>query len=89
MPASASRTHKIGLVVGRLPFRVVQPYAKYGKDKARESMIISEHATAAGAFAEIDRLSSEMARTGALSNAIELLAVDAERRIVLPCSRDP
>lgn len=53
-------------------------------------MIISEgHATAAQAFAEIDRLSSEMVRTGVPSNAIELIVVDADRRIVLPCSRDP
>lgn len=69
-----------------LPFLVVQPF---GKDRARESTIISGHHTAAEAFAEIDRLSSEMARTGAPSNAIELLVVDAERPIVLPCSRDP
>jgi hypothetical protein len=58
-------------------FRVVQPY---GKNKARESTIISEHATAAEAFAEIDRLSSEMVRTGAPSDAIEFtLLSDMER----------
>ena len=28
----------------------------YGRDKAREATIISQHATAAEAFAEIDRL---------------------------------
>ena len=62
-----------------LPFLVVQPY---GRDKARESTIISGHHKAAEAFAEIDCLSSEMARTGAPSNAIEFFVVDAERRIV-------
>jgi hypothetical protein len=62
-----------------LSFRVVQPY---GRDKARESTIISGHHKAAEAFAEIDRLSSEMVRTGAPSNAIELIVVDANRRIV-------
>ena len=62
------------------PFRVVQPY---GKDRGRKSTIISEgHATAAEAFAEIERISLEMVRTGAPSDAIELLVVDVERRIV-------
>jgi hypothetical protein len=43
-------------------FRVVQPY---GRDKARESTVIREHATAADAFAKIDRMSAQMVRTGA------------------------
>jgi hypothetical protein len=47
-------------------FRVVQPW---GSDKARQSTVISEHATAAEAFREIDRLASEMVRTGAPSDA--------------------
>src|SRR5688572_19571504 len=42
-------------------FRVVQPW---GADKAREATLISEHPTAAEAFAEIDRLSAEMVCTG-------------------------
>ena len=37
-----------------LPSRIVQPY---GRDKAREATLINEHATAAEAFAQIDRLS--------------------------------
>jgi hypothetical protein len=49
-------------------FRVVQPW---GPDKARQATLISEHATAAEAFAEIDRLSAEMVRTGAPSDAVE------------------
>jgi hypothetical protein len=40
-------------------FRVVQPF---GRDKARQSTVISEHPTAAAAFAEIDSIS---AREGA------------------------
>jgi hypothetical protein len=44
--------------------------------------VISEHATAAEAFAEIDRLSAQMVRTGAPSNAIELIVVDAAGQIV-------
>jgi hypothetical protein len=63
----------------RLPFRVVQPY---GQDKARQSTTISEHKTAAEAFAQIDRLQKMMARSGAPANAIELLVVDAADRIV-------
>jgi hypothetical protein len=60
-------------------FRVVQPW---GPNRAVEATLISEHATAAEAFAEIDRLSTQMVRTGAPSNAIELIVVDAAGRIV-------
>ena len=60
-------------------YRVVQPY---GRDKARESTVISEHQTAADAFAEIDRLSARMVRTGAPSDAVEFLVVDAAGRII-------
>ena len=45
-----------------MSFRVVQPW---GRDKVQQSTMLSEHRTAAAAFAEIDRLSSEMVRTGA------------------------
>jgi hypothetical protein len=55
-------------------YRIVQPY---GRDKARESTVISEHQSAADAFAEIDRLSAQMVRTGAPSDAVELVVVDA------------
>ena len=44
--------------------------------------MISAHATAAEAFAEIDRLSAQMVRTGAPSDAIELIVVDVAGRIV-------
>lgn len=60
-------------------YRIVQPY---GRDKARESTVASEHATAADAFAEIDRVSAQMVRTGAPSNAVELIVVDPQGRIV-------
>ena len=40
-------------------YRIVQPY---GRDKARDSTVISEHETAADGFAEIDRLSAQMAK---------------------------
>jgi hypothetical protein len=60
-------------------FRVVQPW---GDDKAREATLISEHATAAEAFVEIDRLSGQMVRTGAPSDAIELIVVDAAGCVV-------
>jgi hypothetical protein len=61
------------------PFRVVQPW---GPNKARQSTVISEHATAAEAFREIDRLASEMVRTGAPRDAVELVVVDQEDEIV-------
>ena len=68
-----------GDVSSSTSYRIVQPY---GRDKARESTVISEHQTAADAFAEIDRLSSQMVRTGAPSDAVELLVVDAAGRII-------
>ena len=63
----------------RAPFKVVQPW---GKDKAREASILSEHQNEREAFAEIDRLSAEMVRTGAPSDAIELVVVDATGGII-------
>jgi hypothetical protein len=60
-------------------YRVVQPY---GKDKAREATVVSEHATAADAFAEIDHVSAQMVRTGAPSDYVELIVIDGEGRIV-------
>jgi hypothetical protein len=52
------------------------------RDQARQATLISEHATAAEAFEEIDRLSAQMARTGAPSNAIELIVVDPHAQIM-------
>ena len=60
----------------RLPFRVMQPWG------GRQASLISEHQTAAGEFREIDRLSAEMVQTGAPSDAVELLVVDAADQIV-------
>jgi hypothetical protein len=48
----------------------------------RESTTLSEHATAADAFAEIDHLAAQMARTGAPSDAITLVVLDATGRVV-------
>jgi hypothetical protein len=61
-------------------FRVVQPW---GRDKVQQSTMLSEHRTAAAAFAEIDRLSSEMVRTGAPADAIELVVIDVERATLI------
>ena len=44
--------------------------------------MISEHATASKAFAEIDRLRTQMARMGAPANKTELIVVDAADQIV-------
>ena len=62
-----------------LAFRVVQPY---GRDKARQATIISERGTVPEAFAEIDRLRTQMARMGAPANKTELIVVDAADQIV-------
>jgi hypothetical protein len=48
----------------------------------RQTTWISEHATAAAAFAEIDRLAEELARTGSQSDLIALRVVDGCGRIV-------
>ena len=54
----------------------------WGPHKGRQATLISEHHTVAAAFAEIDHLASEMVRTGAPSDAIELVVVDADDRVV-------
>jgi hypothetical protein len=55
-------------------FRLVQPW---GADRGREATVISEHATAADAFRALDAHAERMVQTGARSDAIELLVVDA------------
>ena len=55
---------------GGIRYRVVQPW---GRDKARQAILLSEHLTLERAFAVIDRLAAEMARTGATSDAVELI----------------
>ena len=59
--------------------RVVQPY---GRDVATQSTLVSVHPTEVHAFAQIDRLSEQMRATGAPSNAIELVVIDADGRRV-------
>jgi hypothetical protein len=61
-------------------FRIVQPWGAH--HKAQQSTLISEHPTAADAFAEIDRLTARMVRTGAPSDAVELLVIDQAGVIV-------
>jgi hypothetical protein len=63
-------------------YRVVQPW---GPNRAKEATLISEHATVADAFAEIDRLRAQMTRTGTPASsrdAVELIVVDGSGRIV-------
>ena len=62
-----------------MAFRIVQPW---GPEKARQASLISEHPTAVEAFREIDRLAAQMVRTGAPSDAVELVVVDANDRLV-------
>lgn len=66
-------------LTARKPFRVVQPW---GKDPARQSTLLSEHATAGDAFAEIDRLAEQMLGTGDRPDAIELVVVNADGAVV-------
>ena len=82
-PSSCSRAVADAGACNRLvltpPFRVAQPY---GRDAGRESTTLSEHAIAADAFAEIERLAAQMARTGAPSDAIILVVLDAAGGVV-------
>ena len=63
-----------------MAFRVVQPW---GKDKIRQSTWLSEHETVEGAFGEIDRLASQMSRTGVPGDAIELVVIDLDREQIV------
>ena len=62
-----------------MTFRLVQPW---GPDKGRQATVLSEHGTVAEAFAEMDRLAARMSATGAPSDAIEVLVVDADGRVI-------
>ncbi len=53
----------------------------WGPHKGRQAELISEHQTAAEAFDAIDQLSAQMVRTGAPSDAIELVVVGADDRV--------
>ena len=50
--------------MSNMTYRVVQPW---GKDCDTQSAVLGEHATVADAFAQIDRLTVQMVRTGAPS----------------------
>ena len=63
-----------------MTFRVVQPW---GPNKGRQATVQGEYATVAEAFAALDALSARMARTGAPSEAIELVVVDAYGEVLL------
>lgn len=81
--SSADSGREASPTVPTAPFRVVQPW---GPDKARQSTLISEHVTAEEAFAFIERFAEQAARTGAQSDAVELVVVDAEGRLVARAS---
>lgn len=66
-------------VLVALPFRLMQ---SWGPDRARQSTLISEYATAQSAYEEIDRLAALMERTGAPSDEIELVVVNPSDEIV-------
>jgi hypothetical protein len=59
--------------------RIVQPY---GRDVTLQSTLISVHPTTVHAFAEIDRLAEQMGATGARSDAVKPIVIDAGGRRV-------
>ena len=60
-------------------YRVVQPW---GRDKARQATIVSEHHTSKAAFSAIDRVAAQAARNGTDADHLELLVVDEKGRIL-------
>lgn len=60
-------------------FRVVQPW---GRDRAVQSTLVSEHSSLQSAFAAIDAMADQMLRTGARPDAVELIVIDDADRIV-------
>ena len=60
-----------------MSYRVVQRW-----NKGQQNTVQSEHATIADAFAALDRISGNMARTGAPSDAIELIVLDEHGHVV-------
>jgi hypothetical protein len=65
-------------------YRVEQPW---GPDKGRQATLQGEYSTVEEAFAALDSVSAAMARTGAPSDAIELIVVDEGGRQVARPSR--
>ena len=55
----------------------------WGKDRARQAIVISVHNSAAEAFAESDRLADRMVCTGDRPDAVELIVVDNADNLVL------
>jgi hypothetical protein len=60
-------------------WRVVQPW---GPDTGRQATLPREHATITEAFAGLDALADRMQRTGAPSDAIEVVVVDEAHQII-------
>ena len=56
--------------------------AAVGPRQARQSTVVTERDTIEAAFAEIDRMAAQMVKTGCPSDAIELIVVDENGRIV-------
>jgi hypothetical protein len=61
-------------------FRLVQPW---GKDPNLESTTVSLHGTAEEAFAEIERLADRIMATGDRPDAIALVVIGPDGRVVV------
>jgi hypothetical protein len=60
-------------------FRVMHPW---GPDKGRQATVQSVHATVADAFDAVDRFATDLALTGAPSDAIELVVADDDGEVI-------
>jgi hypothetical protein len=64
-----------------MSFYIVQPYVS-GPDRFHKATIVRSFNTAAEAFAELDRVGARLDHFGIAGDAIELVVVDEERKLV-------
>ena len=58
---------------------IVQPWAD-GPERFHKATVVSRHATAAGGYAELQRIAGRLAHFSLPGDAIELFPVDEQRR---------
>ena len=64
------------------PFAIIQPYTDK-RDRLDTAIVVSEHASADDAFAELERLAARIHGFGLAHDVVELLVVDGQRRPVV------
>lgn len=65
-----------------LPHRTFWVVRPWGPDKGRQATVQSVHATVAEAFDAVDRFATDVSRTGASSDGIELVVADDDGEVI-------